>query len=299
MEQLRISHRTSYFYHTPVTLGPHRLIVRPRETCDVTLESFRLEVSPDAAISWAQDIFGNCVAMAAFTGLTDRLVITSTADVQLHAVKWPVFNIAASAISYPFSYTDDEWADLGALTVPGQSDPSGRLKDWAMGFVRARPTDTLMLLQSLAEGVSQSLTYQSRDDEGTQSPVETLNRASGSCRDFAVLFVEAARTLGFGARIISGYLNSSDGDLVGNSGAGSTHAWAEAYVPGAGWIAFDPTNRSMGGANLVPVAVARDIKQVMPVQGTYGGEPGLLREMSVEVTVARATAPARGAGQNR
>ena len=107
--------------------------------------------------------------------------------------------------------------------------------------------------------------YQSRDDEGTQSPTQTLDRGWGSCRDFAVLFVEAARSLGFGARIVSGYLYQPDQSSVGSRGAGSTHAWAEVYVPGAGWITFDPTNRSVGGFNLIPVAVARDIRQAMPV----------------------------------
>jgi transglutaminase-like putative cysteine protease len=99
------------------------------------------------------------------------------------------------------------------------------------------------------------------EDGGTQSPTETLDRSWGSCRDLAALFVEAARSLGFGARIVSGYLHNPDQALVGSGGAGSTHAWVKVYVPGAGWIAFDPTNRTVGGFNLLPVAVARDIRR--------------------------------------
>ena len=110
-----------------------------------------------------------------------------------------------------------------------------------------------------------STLYQSREQEGTQGPLDTLDRGWGSCRDFAMLFAEAVRTLGFGARIVSGYLYNPNQDRTGSAGAGSTHAWAEVYVPGAGWITFDPTNRSVGGFNLIPVAVARDIRQAMPV----------------------------------
>ena len=125
----------------------------------------------------------------------------------------------------------------------------------------------------------------SREDEGTQSPIQTLNRGWESCRDFAVLFVEAARSLGFGARIVSGYLYNPDLDFVGSRVAGSTHAWAEVYVPGAGWITFDPTNRSVGGVNLIPVAVVRDIRQAIPVAGSFAGMSDAFAGMVVEVQV--------------
>jgi hypothetical protein len=153
-------------------------------------------------------------------------------------------------------------------------------------FVRANPTDTSALLADLNSGVGAWIRYQSRETEGTQTPVETLNRGWGSCRDFAVLFAEAARTLGFGARIVSGYLYNPDQDRTGSSDAGSTHAWAEVYVPGAGWITFDPTNRSVGSVNLIPVAVARDIRQAMPVAGSFVGMTDAFAGMSVEVAVS-------------
>jgi transglutaminase-like putative cysteine protease len=96
---------------------------------------------------------------------------------------------------------------------------------------------------------------------------------------------EAARCLGFGARIVSGYLYNPDQNFVGSSGAGSTHAWAEVYVPGAGWITFDPTHRSVGGFNLIPVAVARNIRQTIPVAGSFAGKPDAFERMTVEVRV--------------
>jgi transglutaminase-like putative cysteine protease len=282
---LKIRHRTTYRYRQPVSLGPHRLMLRPRESRDLRLVSSDVTVTPAATITWAQDVFGNAVATVTFQAMAGNLVIDSIAELQLNAAAWPVFDIAASAIVYPFQYSGDEWIDLGALTVQQYPDPASRLKGWARAFIRGTSTDTLSLLKDLSAGVSGSIRYQGREEEGTQSPSETLDRGSGSCRDFAVLFVEAARSLGFGARIVSGYLYNPAQDIVGSSGAGSTHAWAEVYVPGAGWITYDPTNRSVGSFNLIPVAVARDIRQATPVTGSFVGAAGAFLDMNVEVSV--------------
>ena len=285
MVTLKIHHRTTYHYHQPVRLGPHRLMLRPRESHELRLVLSRTIVAPDATVSWALDVFGNAVATATFQTMTDRLVVDGFSELQLSAAAWPVFDIAASAISYPFRYSDNDWIDLGALTAQQHPDPAGQLRDWTGAFVRSTPTDTLSLLKDLSAGVATWIQYQSRDDEGTQSPTETLDRGWGSCRDFAVLFVEAARSLGFGARIVSCYLYNPNQLSLGSTDAGSTHAWAEVYVPGAGWISFDPTNRSVGGLNLIPVAVARDIRQVVPVTGSFIGMTNALQGMSVEVSV--------------
>jgi len=282
---LKIQHRTSYHYDQPVVLGDHRVMVRPRESRDLRLVSSDLWVTPVCDIKWAQDIFGNAVATASFREMTDQLVIDAVAELELYTVDWPVFDIAVSAMTYPFRYSDDEWTDLGALAVPQYLDSAGRLRDWSKGFVLSSPTDTLSLLKDLCSGISTSIGYQSREAEGTQSPVETLDRSWGSCRDFAVLFIEAARSLGFGARIVSGYLYRSDQTVFGSDDAGSMHAWAEVYVPGAGWITFDPTNRSVGGSNLIPVAVARDITQVVPVSGSFVSKTSRIHQMSVDVRV--------------
>ena len=285
MTSLKVQHRTTYRYRQSVTLGPHRLMLRPRESRDLRLISSELTVTPAAQVTWAHDVFGNSVATATFQWATDSLVINSLAELELHGSAWPVFDIAASAIVYPFRYSDDEWADLGASTVQQYADPAGQLKAWARAFVRGERTDTLALLKDLCAGVSGWIRYQSREDEGTQSPIETLNRGWGSCRDFAVLFVEAARCLGFGARIVSGYLFNPNQGLIGSADAGSTHAWGEVFVSGAGWISFDPTNRSVGGSNLIPVAVVRDIRQAVPVSGSFVGNSSAFAGMDVEVSV--------------
>lgn len=285
MITLGIYHRTIYRYRSPVALGPHRLMLRPRESRELRLRAFEIATSPVAQLTWANDVYGNIVATAYFQGLADQLDIVCRSTIELDAVAWPVFDIAAAAIHYPFRYEPDEVTDLGALVFPSHADPAGRLRNWAASFVRGNPTDTLSLLKDICTGISAWIRYQDREDAGTQTPLETLDRGWGSCRDFAVLFIEAVRSLGFGARIVSGYLDTSHSAYLGSAGAGSTHAWAEVYVPGAGWITFDPTNRSVGGLNLIPVAVARDIHQVVPVAGSFAGSSDAFLTMSVEVQV--------------
>ncbi|MDA0787697.1 MAG: transglutaminase family protein [Proteobacteria bacterium] len=288
MTRLEIHHRTTYRYRTPLAFGAHRLMLRPRESRNLRLISHILELTPRATVNWAHDVFGNAVATATFHEPSDSLVIDSVAELTLDVEQWPVFDIAASAVSYPFLHTEDEMTDLGALRLQAYLDSYGELRAWAQAFVTRSPTDTLTLLKELSDGVAARVAYEVRETDDAQSPTETLGRNKGSCRDFAVLFVDAVRSFGFGARIVSGYLYDPDNDAVGSQGAGSTHAWAEVYVPGAGWIVFDPTNRSVGGFNLIPVAVARHIRQSMPITGSFIGDGGAFEGMAVEVQVVRA-----------
>ena len=288
MTVLCIQHKTTYQYHRPVSLGPHRLMLRPRESRDIRVVSISIATTPPASIRWTSDVFGNAIATASFQESADSLKIESSVHLEHHGDPWPVFDIAAPAISFPFSYSDAESTDLGALTRPQFPDANGRLTGWARGFVLGERTDTLSLLKDLNAGVSAWVSYQTRDDEGTQSPIESLDRGWGSCRDIAVLMIEAARSLGFGARIVSGYLYRPvpDGGLPGGGAASdATHAWAEIYLPGAGWVTFDPTNRTVGTSSLIPVAVARDIRQAIPVSGSFVGRPGDFAGMTVEVSV--------------
>ena len=282
---LAVRHRTTYTYDAPIAFGVHRLMLRPRESRNLRLYAHDLAISPEAAVTWSHDVAGNAVAMATFAEPSDTLVIDSSARLALSVDQWPVFDIAASASTYPFLLSEDEMSDLGALRLQAYLDSSGRLREWTQDFVMGDGTDTLSLLRDISKGVAASIAYEQREDDAAQTPVETLDRGWGSCRDFAVLFVDAVRSLGFGARIVSGYMYDPQQDAVGLAGAGSTHAWAEVYVPGAGWIMFDPTNRTIGGFNLIPVAVARHIRQTMPVSGTFVGNPDSFVSLSVEVTV--------------
>ena len=256
-------------------------MLRPRESHELRLVFSEINTWFFLTLDWAQDVFGNSIATASFGVDSDTLVIESAVTLELTSVPWPTFPIAASATRYPFSYSAEERTDLGALLSLQYPDSMGRLSSWAAGFVRGNPTDTLALLKDLNHGVSAVASYQSREDEGTQTPARTLDLGRGCCRDFALLFVEAARSLGFGARIVSGYVFNP----AYPSGDSTTHAWTEVFVPGAGWITFDPTNRQMGGFNLIPVAVGRDLFQTMPVSGSFTGAGGDQIGLTVAVRV--------------
>ncbi|MEO1241023.1 MAG: transglutaminase family protein [Pseudomonadota bacterium] len=289
MTTISIHHQTTYRYRAPLEFGPHRLMLRPRESRNLRLIAHDLAFTPEATVTWAHDVSGNAVATAMFHETSDTLVIDSVAELTLDVDQWPVFDIAASAAYYPFLLTEDEMTDLGALRLQSYLDSTGQLNKWTQDFVAGNPTGTLALLRDISTGVATQVAYEVREEENTQSPEQTLARGRGSCRDFAVLFVDAVRSLGFGARIVSGYLYDPDRRALGSAGFGSTHAWAEVYVPGAGWITFDPTNRSVGGFNLIPVAVARHIRQTMPVAGNFIGDADLFERMDVRVNVAPST----------
>ena len=138
-------------------------MLRPRESRDLRLISSKVTVAPSAVVTWAQDVFGNAVAIANFQTMSDNLLIDAVAELELGAAAWPVFDIAAAAIFFPFQYSNDEWTDLGALTIQQYPDPAGRLRDWAGAFVSGNPTDTLALLKDLSAGVSAWISYQSRN----------------------------------------------------------------------------------------------------------------------------------------
>jgi transglutaminase-like putative cysteine protease len=281
LTNLNICHRTVYRYRRPVTLQQHRMMVRPRGSHDLKVLAFKLECSPQAAISWTQDVYGNLIATADFAHLAAELVIQSKSVVEQTAQEWPTFRIALAAQNFPFAYDDGDILDLGAFLTPPIAK-GGKVEAWARTFVASGRVDTLSLLKDINAGILSYVTYRIRDEEGTQSPAETLTLGSGSCRDIAALFIQAVRDLGFAARAISGYL--SDPGMLGNDG-GSTHAWAEVFLPEAGWIAFDPTNKRVGSAHLIPVAIGRCNARIMPITGGYLGAADDFVSMDVRVDV--------------
>ena len=217
--------------------------------------------------------------------LPTELHIRSTLNIARFALARPDFPISPEAESYPFMHSADERSDLGRLRERHYPD-RGEVEEWARQFILETPTNTFNLLATMNAAVRGSFTYSARDDEGTQTPVETIEKKSGTCRDYALLFIEAARSLGFGARFVTGYLYDPalDGGGEAVQGAGATHAWADIYLPGAGWVEFDPTNGLVACENLIRVAVTRDPTQAVPIGGTFAGE-GEYLGMEVEVTV--------------
>lgn len=278
--KLKIEHRTTYRYSREVGLLPHRLMLSPRQDQSLRTLEFELQSSPAGTTDWSQDVFGNIVGTLTFLELAAELTITSNATVEQTADQFPLFRIDPSAHSYPFAYSLADFVDLGAFVTP--SADSLKVRQWADAFVLGESTDTLSLLKDINVGILNTVGYRIRDEEGTQSPEQTLELASGSCRDIAVLFIDGVRHLGFGARAVSGYVFDPQASV---NDRGSTHAWAEVYLPGAGWIAFDPTHRRVGEASLIPAAIARSIGQIMPVTGGYVGEAADFASLQVVVKV--------------
>jgi transglutaminase-like putative cysteine protease len=293
MTILNVRHTTVYRYRRPVRLGDHRLMLRPRDSHDLRLMRTNLNFLPAASVRWIHDVFGNSISIASFAEPAAELRIESKLQLETFVVERPRSEIAPEAAIYPFIYSADDRIDLGRMLERHHPDPSGRLGAWARGFVRGNRTDTLALLADLNAGVKATISYQSRESEGTQTPVETLNRGWGSCRDLAVLLIEAARCLGFGARVVTGYLHNplADNGDTAAIGAGATHAWADIYLPGAGWMAYDPTNGTVNGGNLIRVAVTRDISQAVPVAGSFVGAPSDYLGLTVDVAVVSERRP--------
>lgn len=292
MNVLAVQHTTIYRYRRPVTFGPHRLMLRPRDGHDLRLLTTELDIAPAATSRWVYDVLGNSVTIVSFLEPASELRFASRLTIERYGARPPRGEIEESAARYPFVYGMQDRFDLGRMLEQHYLDPTDRVGVWARGFVRGPGTDTLALLGDLNAGIRAQFGYQTRDEEGTQAPAETLERGWGSCRDFAVLLAEAARSLGFGARIVTGYLHAPATETWPNQSwtAGTTHAWTEIFVPGPGWLAFDPTNGTVGGDDLIRVAVARDIHQIVPVSGSFMGVPDDFLGMEVEVTVQPAAA---------
>jgi transglutaminase-like putative cysteine protease len=290
MAILTVKHVTTYSYASPVRLGEHRMMLRPRDSNDQRLLKANLAIEPRPhRLRWIHDVFDNCVAIAEFSGETRRLEVENTITLEHIASDEPEFQLEERARFYPFSYDAEEMPDLARAIERHYPDPSGELDRWVRKFVnQGRPTETGALLMTLTNAIKESLAYTPRTARGTQTPLETLALRRGSCRDFATLMMEAARALGFAARFVSGYLYVPSRDSEkSHRGGGSTHAWCQVFLPGSGWVEFDPTNGIVGNRDLIRVAVARDARQAIPLYGSYWGKVEDEEGMVVTVVVRR------------
>jgi len=288
MTLLSVHHVTTYRYKQPVTFGEHRMMFRPRDSYDQQLLEARLNITPlPSSVRWVHDAFGNCVTIARFDGTeADELRFESSIWLDHSPSNAPDFQIEDYARTYPFSYRPEEIPDLAPAIARQYPDADQAVDRWVRRFLRAaKPTDTGMLLMTLTYAFKESFTYERRSEPGTQPPALTLKLGRGSCRDLALLMIEALRSLGLAARFVSGYLYVPSRDGPRYRGGGSTHAWCEVYLPGAGWVEFDPTNAIVGNRDLVRVAVARDPSQAVPLSGCYFGAADDFEEMTVEVKV--------------
>jgi transglutaminase-like putative cysteine protease len=301
MPLLQISHVTTYRYSQPVSFGEHRLMVRPRESYDQRLLEASLTISPlPARVRWLQDVFGNAVAVASFDSRGAELRFENLVSLAHEPADPHDILIEDYAKTYPFTYSSEDMPDLLRSIERQHLDPLRQVDAWARRFLGkggAGSTDTLAMLAAMTKAVQSEFEYVPRPEKGTQTPLETLASRRGTCRDFAMLMIEAVRALGLAARFCSGYLYSrrlDDGHGGGHNGnwphprrrgGGNTHAWVRVYLPGSGWIEFDPTNGTVGSRGLVRVAVARDIYQAVPISGTWKGARGAFLDMDVSVEV--------------
>jgi transglutaminase-like putative cysteine protease len=284
-----VRHLTVYRYSRPVTLGEHRMMFRPRDSYDQRLIEARLAIEPvPSDLRWLHDAFGNCVAVATFDTRATELRFESEIKLEHTPSRLPDLQIEPRVAAFPFSYDEDELPDLLPYISRRYPDSENEVRRWVNRFLRdGRPNETGALLMTLTAAIQESFAYIRRSEPGTQDPVLTLKLGHGSCRDLALLMMEAVRELGMAARFASGYLYVPSRDSETMRGGGATHAWCQIYLPGAGWVEFDPTNGMVGSNNLIRVAVTRDPKQAIPLSGTWYGKPEECLEMSVEVIVRR------------
>lgn len=268
MQRYKILHRTYYNYSSDVILGPHTLLLRPREDYELRIESFTLKIIPEATLLWHRDVEGNSVAIANFTLSANQLIIESEVIIQQYNESPLNFMVADYALRYPFAYQGDDNVLLSPYKALPDPETLAAVSKWIGNFWQ--PTEkiqTYTLLQRIAEVIFKTLSYRVREEPGVQSACQTLACGTGSCRDFALLFMQAVRSLGLASRFVSGYLYAP----LMASEIGSTHAWAEVYLPGAGWKGFDPTIGKIAGSDHIAVAVARLPESVPPIAGSFAG----------------------------
>jgi transglutaminase-like putative cysteine protease len=282
MRRFKILHRTYYNFSGTVRLGPHALRLRPKENHELRIESASLDITPPATLRWHNDVEDNAVAIATFGNTpTQQLLIESEVIIQQFNESPLDFLVDSYAANYPFAYGAEDSLVLAPYLLATTRLATDPLAKWVAGLWRVgEPIQTYALLQRLCVHINQSLAYQAREQPGVQTAADTLSRGSGSCRDFASLFIEATRHLGLAARFVSGYLYAEPSA----ANYGSTHAWAEVFLPGVGWKGFDPTIGKLVGTDHTAVAVARLPESVPPVAGSFVGPPGASLDVGVWVT---------------
>ncbi|MGA6966190.1 MAG: transglutaminase family protein [Xanthobacteraceae bacterium] len=300
MTILTIWHVTTYYYKQPVAFGEHRLMLRPRDDNDQEVLESELEITPEPSqLTWTRDIFDNPVATARFATRASELRFKSTIRLDHTSADFRAADIEDHARTHPFAYAAEDRPDLARFLAP--LSPHPKLDRWASTFLRKDGSaDTCELLIDMTQTIKRSFKHVARHEKGIQDPVRTLKLASGSCRDLAVLMIAALRSLGVAARFVSGYLHLADDDDDRVTG-GNTHAWVQVYLPGPGWVDFDPSSGMVGNQNLVRVAVAHEPREAIPLQGTWIGTASdhLAMKVAVKVTAANAHAGRVCAGMGR
>jgi transglutaminase-like putative cysteine protease len=293
MRSLTIHHVTRYRYRKPVAFGEHRMMLRPRDSHDQRVIEARIEISPEPiSLRFVQDAFGNHVGIARFSGRSKELRFESVVSLELLPSEAAELDRGSATKTLPVDYGADEQPYLAHYIERHQPDAGDEVGYWAQQFLPSPgPISAFEFLTRLSQGIQRGFRYRRRQAKGIQRPVETLRLGHGSCRDFAMLLIDAARSLGLAARFASGYLAipfADPDEPISSSARGATHAWAQIYVPGIGWIDFDPTSGGVGRTGLVTVAVVRDPDHAIPLHGTFFGSVSDVIGMDVEVRIISA-----------
>ena len=280
-----ITHTTTYRYHKEVEFGEHRVMFRPRDSHDMRVLATNLEIDPPARhVRLIQDVYSNSVAIVQPVKQASSLTFVCTFTVEHMGSRALDLPIEEHARTYPFDYAEEERIALQHYLQPCHPTEQDTVAQWAARFVSgSEHPDTRLVLLQMNQAIREEMLYEPRDEEGVQTPAETLALGKGTCRDFATLMIEAVRSLGYAARFVSGYVYSPH--LQSSSGA--THAWLQVYLPGSGWIPFDPTNNLAGGTSLIRVGVARHAGLAVPLSGTWTGAPADFIGMTVDVQVRK------------
>ena len=292
MPFVTIRHVTTYRYRRPVAFGEHRMMLRPRDSHDQRVIQADLRISPEPTnLRFVQDAFGNNVGIAQFSRRSKELSFESVVSVEHSPCDGFVLEDARRP--FPADYSVGELRDLAPYVERHQLEPIDEVGRWARQLLLpSGAIGAFELLTRLSQAIHDGFLYKRREAKGIQPPIETLRLGHGSCRDFAMLMIDAARSFGLAARFSSGYLALSVSDRqeqTSGSARGSTHAWAQIYLPGAGWVDFDPTSGSVGKVGLVTVAVAPDPRHAIPLHGTFVGFPSDHLGMEVEVSAMSGT----------
>jgi uncharacterized protein (DUF2126 family)/transglutaminase-like putative cysteine protease len=274
--KIALEHRTTYRFDRQITIGPHVIRLRPAPHSRTPIEGYSLTISPsDHFINWQQDPFGNYLARVVFPSKASELHITVGLVADMRAINPFDFFIEDYAGTYPFRYPPELAADLKPyLDIPASA--RGPIFDeWITGnALPANGQPTIQFLGALNSAVYHDVAYSVRMEPGVHTPDETLTRQLGSCRDSAWLLVTALRHCGLAARFVSGYLvqlapdePSLDGPSGPTEDFTDLHAWAEAYVPGAGWIGLDATSALFAGEGHIPLAATPQPGSAAPITG--------------------------------
>jgi transglutaminase-like putative cysteine protease len=281
MGRLRILHETRYYYERPVGFGPQRLMLRPRDSHALRIVEASLRLFPPGDTRWSYDANGNCICLFQPNGKADAMRVASELVIDRYPAPLVPQRIENPDTLTPIVYSREDRATLEPFIAPVTDDPDAVLLRWLRGLASHKDEPALAFLLRVNDLIHKQFEYQSREEKGVQTPVETLRKRSGACRDLAWLMVEGLRRLGYAALFATGYIHSPNAKI---RGAGATHAWCEVFLPDLGWLEFDPTNGLAESPDLIRVAATRTPAQALPVSGAILGDPGKSRmQVSVDV----------------